>query len=358
MEYLEKVLRECELWEQLPSPPLFVSAATAWTEANDGAEPQSLRELETLVWQHLLRTRSTGVDRLAGLLSQLDNATSEFMTLAAVGRATAAQITELQKGIAASQMRRDAIIRECRDTIPKLRRAAWKTVSDRRDFVCTSLRSSLQAIPLDKPLPTIDALKPQIIERLNADMTACWQEIHAQLKGFAVYVSGEVESSLKQARMTPGIPNVRLVIPDIAIPDDFGPDAFAETLFGAVFLGVLGLAFSPAIALMGLFLGGVVGAETSKGERRKRDIDSRIKFFEPKIATAFDGFWTEVNDRTQLFSKNLLQHVYDRMNIYFHDVDRQIATLGSAASIDPTVDRELQKSRIALARLVREVSVP
>lgn len=355
MTYLEPALKEYGLWDELPKPPLFVSADSAWKEVKSGSEPESLRELETLLWEHLLESRSTGVDRLASLLTQLDSATAEFMSLVAVRRATAEQVTELREAVAACRAKRAKILAECRERLPKLRVAARELVATRRDFFLASERKRLEHVELDHNLPSIDALKKDVAERLTVDMAECWSEIRAQLKGFANYISAQVESSLKQARMTTGIPAIRLAVPAIELPDDFGPDAFGEPVIGAIVLGILGLALSPVAAVIGAFLGAVLGAETSKGSRRKRDIESRMKSLDPKVRDAFDGLSKVVNDRVRLFSANLVQHVSDRMDVYLHDVERQIAALGSESAIDPAVEKDLQETRGRLARLVRDI---
>lgn len=358
LEYVEATLKTHGLWDELPCPPMLLSAEQGWTQAKSGAEPEALRDLESAIWGHLLKSRSTGIDRLATTVTQLDQATHDFLTLLAARRANAAEAARLREAVATCRREQDTILADCRGRHPVTVAWAKDLLRSRKAGVMEALRQRLAAVPLNVPLPALADFRPQVVTDLRIVLPASWHEIRLQMQGFSAHVSRRVETSLQQARMAPGIPAIRLSVPDIVLPENFGPDAFREPLLGAV-LGAVAFLINPLAGFFSLLVGAAIGAETSRGDRRKRDIERRLEFFDSKIHEAFANLWAEVLDKINAHAHALDRHVQDRMNVYFYDMERQLANLGPASPAEAEraalFESAIAREREMLVRLVREV---
>ncbi len=165
--YVERQLTLYNIWNGLPFPPMFVSAAQAWSARVAGAAPpEEFQRLEDELWGHLLRSRATGLHRLA---------TAAGTLVDACATASALLSDRADKGSEAGEV--EAARATCTSAIHTLKanEASWRTGvrGEIRQFLGSKRRSRgseflklLRATPEDAPLPTTEETQ----RRLQAEV--------------------------------------------------------------------------------------------------------------------------------------------------------------------------------------------
>jgi hypothetical protein len=333
--YVERELDKYGIWNDLPAPPIFLSARTAWEWDRSGPSP--IAELEEALWTHLLQSQSTGVDRLTGSILELTRAARDLAALLAIRKVNAAKAAQLQTSLTACRQRREQLLAECRRQ-KRLESRRLATVIDER---CTAVRraieESLATVPLNQPLPPVEKLRENLHGHVLGILQLAWNGASRRAQAFAEHIAAEVERCLQQARAAFGSvagAEVRFVMPALQGMESLGGDSLSEAWTGLVAGGLFGLLIqSPlfwAIAIGGWFAGLILGTES----RRKRDISRIMAKVDTALRSAVTSVHAQVFEKVSVHLGYLESHVLDRIVLFIKDADRQMTSLTLAPAAD------------------------
>ena len=205
--YVERELRAHGIWNGLPETPFFISGQAAFESQRRGEPlPESFALLEDRLWGHLLRTRSTGLARLARATQRLEEACVD------AGGLLGSRATD---GQAADVLNRS--IDSCRVGIDELHRAARQWRNAAANFLESSLRSRVEsrtaelvarltAIPANQPLPSREAIEVELRAEWLEDATQVWGWFRGEVGAFAEAQGQLLSRALDDARASLGMP--------------------------------------------------------------------------------------------------------------------------------------------------------
>lgn len=355
--YLDEELRKYDLASALPTPPLFISASEAWLYCRSGDSGISpLEPLENAVWDHLLSTNSTGVDRVKRALADLSIATQDFSALVSARLARGTRATRIREALARCEQTRDALRERCKRRPEVDREFARRTLASWHTGILGWLEDWLRQFPLASPLPNATTLRQEVNRNILAALQATWREVATRLQAFGSEVSAEVESSLQAARSAIGLSEgIRFLIPDLETLDDIPADSKQEAWAGLIAGGAFALAIGAgALGFLIAGVGWLVGAEIGKERRRSREIARIRSRVEVGLSKALVTINHQLREKIDLFAVNLRRQVDDRMTPFVEDAKRQLSTLGAPLNAEETAVLRTAQDAVAKAAALIE----
>lgn len=355
-KYVERTLRKYELWDSIPSRPLFLSASAAWDWIHRGRDGKSpLLPLEEAIWKHLLATNSTGFDRLSIGVIEIQRAASDLASLIATRRMDGLESFKLRRALEHCRAREGALVAACRQHVIADEAFVQQRLVNQLETLLMQLKTHLEQIPIHQNLPLTSAIEKQLQTQVFQFLTEVWRETSARLQNFASYISQEVEKSLQQARLVTGAPDqVRFLLPQIpalSVKADSFEEAWTGLFAGGLFGLLIGAPWALALAASGWLLGAFLGRE----RRRKREIDRLLERARASLKPAIDSVFAQVREKLRIYLRSLEHHVADRIGVFVQDVERQLSKLGTP--LPPTEEQrlcEIETSvRTKLSSLVR-----
>src|SRR5207248_1267730 len=128
------------------------------------------------------KTSSTGLDRLARFVAELDEAGEEFASLAGTRRIDGAAAAGLRESLDACKRRRDELVQDCRSRAVADRAFARGQLLLEFKALIASLRERLEKVPLNQALPTATELERELQDQVFRIHTQIWHEMRARLQ--------------------------------------------------------------------------------------------------------------------------------------------------------------------------------
>jgi GTPase SAR1 family protein len=348
--YIEQQLRKYGIWSDLPVPPIFLSAKVAWEWDRAGVSP--IADLEGAIWTHLLRTQSTGVDRLSGSLVELSRAAKDLSSILAIQDSDAAKASHLKASLSACRERRVELLNECRryrqEESTKLTSSLW----ERQLSIRADLEQWLLQTPTNQDLPGVDAIRERLQSHVIATLQSLWADASARAQVFAQHIAGEVERCLQQARAavgTGGGGDVRFVLPALQGLESLASEPLTEAWTGLIALALVGLLMETPLFWLMAAGGWVLGMVLGEERRRKRQIAKVMKKLDEWIPSSLESVHGQVFEKIALHAGYLESHVLDRIVLLVSDAERRLAVLVYPRTADATAKIAAWQARIAVA---------
>lgn len=345
--YVERTLRKYSLWDSLPVPPLFVSASAGWAwhqTGRSGVSPISV--LDEAIWGHLLKTNSTGIDRLTAAATELRRAGGDFASLLASRRMSGSEAFRLRTALAVCRASEREIVARCRHRKGLDCRFVTKQLRGERESLLGRLKSTLEAVPVEQPLPTTTEIEQDLQAHVTKVLRDVWGEASGRFQFFAATVHQEVEKSLQQARLATGarehdtflLPQV----PTLNVEADSFEEAWTGLFTGGLFGFLLGGPWTLALAAGGWLVGLLLGEKP----KRARDIGRIVERAGASLTTALRVVQQQMHERIRIYFEHLEHHVSDRITVFVHDAESQLHHLGMP--IGPAEARRLEQQEEAV----------
>lgn len=353
--YLQGTLTKYGLWNSLPSPPLLISAAAGWEwRQSDRATPSPLAALDDAIWDHLLHTNSTGVDRLCVAATELRRGASEFAALLAARRLRGTEARRLRTALAECRRTEQSLVARCRQQAKSEEQFASDRIAERRDLLLDRIQSSLKAVPADQSLPPMSQLEKEIQEQVLSALTDVWQDIGARVQAFATTVSQQVEESLQQARLaTDSREQISFHLPQVPTLN-LASDSLEEAWLGLFTFGVFGLIVGGPWAWAWAAGGWLAGLVLGSGRRRDREVTRVVDRARASLDAALGGVQTQIQQNASQYFLMLERHITDRVTVFAHDVEVQLRKHGVA--IGPDEARRLQDHENAVRQMLASLT--
>lgn len=358
VEYLENTLRKYDVWESMPCRPVFVSAHAAWKWHLSAEKHKSpLQELDSLVWSHLLETNSTGVDRLASTVVELQRASGDFISLIDARQMDAETSEKMGSAIRECRKISQDLVSRCRVRREEDNQYIRQALDELNRAILSGLYRRLSDIPKNQGLPKAREIEAAIQHEALRAFEAAWGDFGARLRLFATYVGEKIERLLQQARPSNvKTSDVRFVVPQVQ-PFSLPEDSFGEAWGGMFLAGLIGLGFGAPWALMLAAGGWLSGLFLSSDRRRKREIIRICEHSESYLARISADLLEQMSERMYSYHDGLERSVRDRVEVYLADVERQIGRLGRPISKkDLSAIRERRASVVDLMEKMSFVS--
>lgn len=333
--YIVSTLKKYGIWAKLPHEPIFLSAQEAWKWRSAGSVGTSpCKELEDVLWAHLLESSATGAKRLALLVQETGRAGQEFLSLLATRRLSSSKAAELEAALTKCIRHQDAMLRSIRARIGEEERWAEGALPSMQETLTGWLRRRLEGVPLDKDLPDTLALREEIQGALIWAAEESWKRVASRLSLFASQISKEIEVVLQQARLTAGVaPSMAVDTPSFDSLEIPSGKTFEEAVAGMLGGGLIGMIFGGWGVVIGLFGGLIAGFLMGRENQREREIEHILKKIDPKIAKVVQSFGVHALGRIRTFGCTLEEMVNDRIGVFVHDARTQLKKTGKPLSL-------------------------
>jgi GTP-binding protein EngB required for normal cell division len=332
--FVASTLKKYGIWKQLPHPPIFISAQEAWqwrVEGSSGASP--CKELEDVLWRHLLETSATGSKRVALLLQETGRAGEGFASLLATRRLSSSKALQLEQALTSCTQNQGRIIGGIRSRISDDETWANSMLPSLQSAVTDWLRRRLESVPVEQELPDWLTLREELQKALILVTDEAWKRIASRLSAFASQTSREIETILQQARLTVGVtPALAVETPSLDTLEIPSGKTFEEAVVGMIGLGLFGLIFGGWGFAVGVVGGWIAGFVLGKKSQRQREIAHNLSKVEPKISKVVESFGAHAAARVRSFGNTLEGMVNDRIGVYVHDARNQLQKTGQAFS--------------------------
>lgn len=354
---LRRTLEAHGLWDRLVAPPAFISAGRAWEWARVGAVGESpIAELERQIWDHLLRTNSTGVIRLEAAVRSSLKAIDDALRFVALRRAGAAEAEVVEQRL-----------EKARSDIAELTVLCANRQARALTTAASHLAAELQVLPakLGAELreagvaPSKEPIVIRVNELLEGAFGTVWGVAERELEQHAAEVSERVQRALDQVRLgEEPTPQPAFLTPSFVMPrlDLLPPEAVG---FAAV-AGVVTLFVAPAWAAAVAFGSFLYGLFLGKERQLARAIAEVEKEARSHIDGSVAGPAAELISAIRTSHMRLDRYVADRWSVFEKEVRRQLEAAGTPLS-DADADRlaqlevELLATRARLARVGEEI---
>lgn len=327
--YVRATLEKYDLWAALPAPPLLLSAAASWLWQQGGRVGQSpLSELEDAIWNHLLQTNSTGLDRLRAGAIELQRSGREFVALLAARRLSGREAHRLRAALDTCRITERNLVIRCRNQRSLDEQYVTQRLEEQREVLLGRLRKVLEAVSVEEELPTSFQLEQALQSHVLKALTDLWREASTRIQAFAALLSNDVEKSLQQARLATGagepvtfrVPQ----LPALNIDLDSFEEAWTGLLTGGLFGLILGGPWAWALAAGGWLAGALLGRE----RRRMRKVMRVMSRARSSLDGAFGTVRAQIFGKIGIFLGALERHVTDRVSVFVHDVEGQLKKCG------------------------------
>lgn len=329
-KYIEQTLQKYNILDSLPLRPVFLSALRGWQWHQAGRNGKSpLFSLEDAIWAHLLRTNSTGIDRLYGALNELQRAGEDFASLLAARRISGGEAFRLDQALETCRRGEGELVARCRQRSRIEEAFITNRLTERHNSILGHLQGRLDNVPLDQPLPTTSQIEAELQNQILRTISEAWRDVSTRCQNFASLISQDVEKSLQQVRLATTLhDNRQILLPQIP-PLNIAAESFEEAwtgLFSGGFLGLLiGGSWIGLLAVGGLLAGLIFGRE----KRRKREIKRIVEHSRNSMTLLLRSGHGQIREKVRMFFSSLERHVTDRISVFTHDVERQLSKLES-----------------------------
>jgi GTP-binding protein EngB required for normal cell division len=325
-EYVRQTLAKYGLWESLPASPILLSASAGWSWQKGGRSGTSpLAELERAIWSHLLRTSSTGLDRLRSATTQLQRSGSEFASLLAARRLSGTEAFRLQSALDACRDTERDLLRRCRRQRGVEEQMVSRRLGEHLEAILSRFQTDLEAVPTDRDLPASAQLEKQLQAYAAQVLGDVWRDVGARVQTFASVVSRDVEESLQQARLTTDSKEpMRFHLPQVPTLH-LASDSLEEAWMGLFTGGYIGLLIGGSWALAWAAGGWLAGLLLGRDRRRKREVTRVVKHARASLNASLKGVGSQIGEKTHLCLSALERHVRDRISVFIHEVEGQLA---------------------------------
>lgn len=360
--YIESILRKYDIWNKLAHEPIFMSALDSlkWKESDgEGESPQ--KKLDDALWNFLLRTNNTGINRLFQSTTELKRACADLATLVNARRLSGAQAQELQLSLNKCRQRQEELITDVRQHISREVEQVRTELPVDRKWVIDQLNRWLLSIPINQEIPSSQDLQNNISKWLSSKSTNLWNSLEARSKNFAGHLSLEVEKALNQTRLSGGLTrNMRILLPPVPFLDLSKTESFEEAWAGLL-LGALGfLASGPLgviLAIGGWFSGVVFGREN----RRRRQINKIVKSTNTSLEGIYHSLQFQIEEKIGVYGKALEDQVNDRIGVFVADAEKQLSKLGAPISSEEqeemeSLEGEVKNIIVSLGEVEQQIS--
>lgn len=349
-QYVETELAKYSISDRLAHPPIFMSGQSYSAERERQAPSNGL---EGALWAHLLATRSTGLERLAYALTEMERAGQDFQSLVSMRRADGTEAHEVLEALARCRQ-------AARTLVARLGAATKRDIRDLKDdlertrvAIAANVHDTLAAMPVTVALPSAEAIRDDTHKALLAGARAAWQRATARREVQAGRVRRDVEKALQQARTAVGVPVYgQILVPSLTLSELPG-DPVPQAWIGAFTFGLVGLVLHPVFGLVGLILGAIGGAFSSREERRRARISEMDTRVTKGLTQAVGAISEQMVDRILQHERDLRRHADDRISVYTREMERQVAGLG--VPLPPHQQEELRLLQEKLERCIESM---
>jgi ribosome biogenesis GTPase A len=349
LAYVEKELRQHELWSALPVEPFFVSGQRGWEARAAGATtPASFARLEDELWGHLLRGRLTGLARLAAGSERLEEACADARAL--IG-------TRASDGIVATNL--ETSRRACTDGIEAARRGTSEWHEETRAAIDaflyereaarnTAFAAWLKAIDPKSPPPSKAEVEGVVQSHAMSDAQETWALLSQATSRLVETEGKRLAAVIAAARSELGTPTpVSMNVPGGALaPID---TSISESWLGMIVGGLFGVFFGlPGILVTGI-LGLLVGLGIGVERRRARMLSQYKNEYHTVLARVHEAIWSQIEERVAAAQQAVLDQVTGRLSTFADDLTRRLSRLGKP--LTPVEARELESLATDVASL-------
>jgi hypothetical protein len=329
---LDHALGREKLAERLAGPPMFISAQRAWDWVVTRGAESPIAELEAQVWDYLLETNSTGVERLETAVRASLRAVGDSLGLIALRRATSDQARTIEGRLASAAAEIAAVRAACRSAKERALAA-----------VETLLRNELGALPRKigdelraaGTVPSKAATAERVDNVVETILNEIWEISLRALECDAGEVSEQLQAALDQVGLEhepPGTPTI--VGPSLTLPDVswVAPEALGFGVVGTF----LALAFGPAYVIAAGFGSFLLGAILGKERQLAREIAKLERRVQSEITKAFANLARDISRPVALGYDRLERYVADRWAVFEKDASDKLSRAGTPLTAPET----------------------
>ncbi|MFA5862540.1 MAG: dynamin family protein, partial [Candidatus Thermoplasmatota archaeon] len=269
--YLKTQFTKYGVEKSLPTPALLLSVQESARARRGELGDDSVKQLEDAMWDFLVNSQTTGIDSLRASCGLLAGLAEDATTLLRARLITLDDVTKIKVQMVTARTG----LGNLRPQMALEKQRVWtncqRRMRESEHAILEHLRTQLEAISEEKPLPSDNDVKRFLEQRAMAAFTHEAEMLRVELQTSALLATrtlndalGDLQEGIKRSQ-----PVVQLPVPVITVEHLTAP-ASAAPLWG-LGLGLIGFLAGPAegaaLALIGLFGGLFISAETLR--RRK-----------------------------------------------------------------------------------------
>ncbi len=352
-QFVARELQKYALWEDLPTEPIFLSAKAAW-EWNRSDSTNPLQELQEALWGHLLRTKSTGIDRLTFSVMELTRAGQDMLALLAARGADAERAAHIHAALSSCRKQRDTIVARCRRQQTTESRALSGFLASQKVAAMSAIEGWLGSIPSQQPLPSEDALRGHLQKQLINVLGSAWNEANARAQSFSQEIAADVERCLERSRAAAGTAQqVRFVVPALQNLGALSNEPYSEAWTGLAIGGLLALILQAPVGLLLAVAGWIIGHTVGQEPRRKREIARIMGLVEKATTSGLSSVRNQVIDRVYTHIKQVELRALDRIDLFVENAESQLRPLGRTSGL--ATREAIESIALEVAEVLREI---
>lgn len=332
LHYVQAQLSKYGVWDDLPTEPIFVSAANAWASRSAGQPPPAdFTRLEDLVWGHLLRNRATGMHRLVHAVHQLAEGTetvAEMLSMRATKGSEAREIEAARSVCADARAGVEADVERWRI---QRRHEVTDFLGARKAYWLLQLRSELRQAQAIDHLPKSAALAERLRGQIGGDGNEAIQWLRRGVDELTQAVGGRVRSALCESRGHLGMPpelTVVVPLPKILPPVDLSLPEAGVGFFG----GLFGFLVNPGFGIMTTLFGLVFGHGIAVKERLKKAVVDIERVYVQAQREHYAYLEHQAVQRVDAAAQNVLAQATGRLDTFIYDANKRVERLGRPLS--------------------------
>lgn len=331
LDYLSGVLKKYNILNGLSVPPTFASGKLAWDALQQGLPaPQEFTDLQEQLWGHLLRSKSTGLDRLdaavVSLATACDSAVAmlgdhvcdgqEAHRLTVANRTSAAAIAEIESS--------------GRRWHKKVSSEIIIFLKASSDHAHAKFRAELEAVPLRGALPDHADLGKRLQSEIADAVSAVLSHIDASARDLAKQQGERVQRALSDSSTELGMP-MNLKISPTRISLGGFDNSLPEFGFG-ILGGLLGFLGGPWFGVATIVLGGIWGIFTGEERRHRRKVKDLLDKHAEHWNSTGIRLHDQANDRLGMTSNWIRDQGVGRLDTFMRDAAKRVERLGVAVT--------------------------
>ncbi|MCK6639654.1 MAG: dynamin family protein [Bacteroidia bacterium] len=325
---IERNLKKYNLKEKVAEKIYFLSISPKNQEnlASLKSEITTIEELEKDLWAFMLNENKVGFYKLYVLMKDLQLSIKQLESIIRARALESKDKKKLNEAIAEVRTKVPGLERHVHSQLRSIQSRVATNLELRKQKAIENIHAQLEQIPLDKELPSDDALKSFLIQRGYQIVSSTQEDLNVELNKLKEYIDEWIETNLKQVReiIDLGVNNPdykaeeinQIQMPSIDFSSTWGRGilgAFVGTLLGP--LGWLGM------GLGSIFLDLIFGQESRRTKRIRKTMEKINDAYEKSFADVKFNF----NNLAQEQINVLIEYVNRKLKLYFDDIESQIS---------------------------------
>jgi len=352
-EYMIGQFKKYELIPLSDSNLFFVSARSAeearCEEGRTEVDGGFLR-MEEVVTNHMLERGFAGRARLKGILGQAVTIVQDQVAIASLSLAKVEEARKLEAYLSAFAPAKRQVEIICAEGQQAAQGTLREELEVFRSRSLARFRMALADTPPNVALPDKNEIRSWIQEEV-ARMAAYAQSVSQEsFQRFARQANAVLEDTLRPVRQAIAtMPGITVGLPPTSA---IGPPADLNLwtpFWGTLGLGIFGLIFGPAGALVGALAGLILGLVIGEQERRQREIRDRTAKVEGILTDASNRVSSQMQDALTSAFRDLSGGLTGQLDQSNLAIRRELDTLGEPLSPDKA--EELRLARMGLDRI-------